>query len=161
MALNKIKNRDELSGIVEKEKASGKTVGFTNGCFDILHLGHVRYLEEARRSCDVLVIGVNSDSSVKSIKGDGRPVNDEKARTEVLASLECADYLTLFQEDTPQNLIEALTPSVLFKGGDWKEEDVVGGTHVKANGGKVKIIPYIKGYSTTELINKINRASEV
>ena len=121
----------------------------------------MRYLEEARRSCDVLVIGVNSDSSVKSIKGDGRPVNNEKARTEVLASLECVDYLTLFQEDTPQNLIEALTPSVLFKGGDWKEEDVVGGAHVKANGGKVKIIPYIKGYSTTELINKINRASEV
>ena len=155
MPTQKLKSLTELSDIIGKEKASGKKIGFTNGCFDILHLGHIRYLEEAKRDCDVLVIGVNSDSSVKSIKGNQRPINDEGARTEILGALEYVDYLTLFEEDTPEKLIEALTPNVLFKGGDWKEEDIVGADHVKANGGKVQVIPYIEGYSTTELIEKI------
>lgn len=157
MPTQKLKPLTELSDIVGGEKASGKKVGFTNGCFDILHLGHIRYLEEAKKSCDVLVIGVNSDSSVRSIKGSQRPINDEAARTEVLGALECVDYLVLFGEDTPKKLIEALTPDVLFKGGDWKEEDIVGADHVKASGGEVKVIPYVEGYSTTELIERIRK----
>ncbi|MFQ5952809.1 MAG: D-glycero-beta-D-manno-heptose 1-phosphate adenylyltransferase [Candidatus Omnitrophota bacterium] len=155
MSTDKIKTQDELRGIVEKEKASGKKVGFTNGCFDVLHLGHVQYLEEAKKDCDLLVIGLNSDKSVRSIKEAGRPINDEKARSEVLAALECIDYLTLFEEDTPENLIRTLTPNILFKGGDWKEEDIVGAEHVKSNGGKVQVIPYVEGYSTTEMIERI------
>ncbi|MGD2278647.1 MAG: D-glycero-beta-D-manno-heptose 1-phosphate adenylyltransferase [Candidatus Omnitrophota bacterium] len=155
MSTKKLKSLAELADIIVKEKASGKKIGFTNGCFDILHVGHIRYLEEARRDCDVLVIGVNSDSSVKSIKGSRRPINDEKARTEVLAALECVDYLALFAEDTPKKLIEALTPDILFKGGDWKEEDIAGADHVKANGGKVRVIPYVEDYSTTEIIRRI------
>ncbi|MGB2630456.1 MAG: D-glycero-beta-D-manno-heptose 1-phosphate adenylyltransferase [Candidatus Omnitrophota bacterium] len=153
----KIKSWQELAGIIKKEKASGKTIGFTNGCFDILHLGHIKYLEEARSNCDLLVVGVNSDGSVKSIKGDSRPVNNEKARTEVLAALESVDFITLFDEDTPEHLIKTLTPGVLFKGGDWKEEDIVGADHVKSSGGKVQVIPYIEGYSTTEMIEKIKK----
>ncbi len=159
MSDKKIKTWKELADIIRKEKASGKTAGFTNGCFDILHLGHIRYLEEAKTSCDILVVGVNSDSSVKSIKGNSRPINDEKVRSEVLAALECVDFLTIFEEDTPQNLIESLSPEVLFKGGDWKEDEVIGGAHVKKQGGKVKIIPYVGGYSTTELIEKIKEAN--
>jgi D-beta-D-heptose 7-phosphate kinase/D-beta-D-heptose 1-phosphate adenosyltransferase len=155
MARQKIKTREDLADIVKKEKASGKTVGFTNGCFDILHLGHIRYLKEAKMFCDILVIGVNSDSSVKTIKGHGRPVNDEVARAEVLAALDCVDFLSVFEEETPKELIEALTPNVLFKGGDWEEDDVVGGSHVREHGGEVKIIPYVEGYSTTKLIKKI------
>ena len=155
MTAEKIKAPTELAAALEKEKASGKTIGFTNGCFDILHLGHIRYLEEAGKDCDILVVGLNSDRSVKSIKGDSRPVNNEKARAEVLAALDCVDFITLFDEDTPENLIKALTPNILFKGGDWKEEDIMGSDHVKSNGGKVQVIPYIEGYSTTEIIQKI------
>jgi rfaE bifunctional protein nucleotidyltransferase chain/domain len=153
--MKKIKTQDELAAIVGEAKAAGKKVGFTNGCFDILHRGHVKYLSAAKKECDILVIGVNSDSSVKSIKGVNRPINDEQARLEVLAALEFVDYLTLFQEDTPEDLIKLLTPDVLFKGGDWEEERIVGADHVKANGGRVSVIPYVEGFSTTDLIKKI------
>ena len=157
MAREKIKTRRELGGIIEKEKASGKTIGFTNGCFDIIHAGHVRYLGEARSECDLLIVGVNSDSSVKSIKGEDRPLNKEEARMEVLAALESVDYLTLFEEDTPLDLIKEITPDILFKGGDWNESEIAGGDHVKACGGKVRLIQYIEGHSTTGLIDKIRK----
>ncbi len=155
MSVKKILSQEELKKVVEDVRAAGKKVGFTNGCFDILHLGHVRYLDEAKKNCDILVIGVNSDSSVKGLKGQGRPVNGQEARMEVLAALECVDYLALFEEDTPEELIKRLTPDMLFKGGDWSEERIVGADHVKANGGKVKVIPYVEGYSTTDLITKM------
>jgi rfaE bifunctional protein nucleotidyltransferase chain/domain len=151
---DKIKIQDMLLGIVIEAKASGKRIGFTNGCFDILHLGHIRYLREAKELCDILIIGVNSDSSVKVLKGEERPINPEGARMEVLSALECVDYITLFEEDTPQLLIEKLTPDVLIKGGDWREDQIAGAFHVKENGGEVKIIPYVEGYSTTNIIEK-------
>jgi len=153
----KIKTHDELAEIVREEKTLRKTVGFTNGCFDILHTGHVRYLRGASKECDVLIVGVNSDSSVKSIKGEGRPINRQDDRLEVLMALSCIDFLTLFEEDTPEELIKKIRPEIIFKGGDWKEEDVVGADHVKAEGGRARIIPYLKGYSTTELIKRIQK----
>jgi len=151
----KIKKTAELARILWKAKTAGKTVGFTNGCFDILHVGHVRYLKEAKQDCDILVVGVNSDSSVRRLKGKSRPVNPQSARTEVLASLACVDYVTLFGQDTPAKLIMALNPNILFEGGDWKEEEIAGGDHVKKNGGKVRVIPFVTGYSTTETIKKM------
>lgn len=155
MSAEKIKKRSELAEIIKRKKASGKRVGFTNGCFDILHLGHVKYLYEARNNCDILIIGVNSDDSVKRLKGDERPLNEQGARLEVLASLESVSFVTLFDEDTPMELIELLSPDVLFKGGDWDEKDIVGADHVKANGGEVKVIEYVEGFSTSGLIDQI------
>lgn len=151
----KIKKVAVLAKVLKKAKAAGKTIGFTNGCFDILHVGHVRYLKAAKHGCDILVVGVNSDSSVRRLKGKSRPLNPQNARTEVLASLDCVDYITLFGQDTPSKLIRALNPDVLFKGGDWKADEVVGGDHVRKNGGRVRIIPYVKGYSTTATIKKM------
>jgi len=141
-------------------RRGGKRIGFTNGCFDILHAGHVRYLEEARGHCDILVVGLNSDSSVKSIKGDKRPVNGERARAEVLAGLFSVDFVTLFSEDTPEKLIRRLMPDIIFKGGDWKEDDVLGSDFVKARGGNVKIIDYVEGFSTTGIIEKMSRVED-
>jgi len=155
--MKKIKSQSALFEILEKEKSFGKKIGFTNGCFDILHAGHVRYLMVARKACDVLVVGVNSDGSVKRIKGDERPINDSDARMEVLSALESVDFVTLFEEDTPKKLISAIVPNILFKGGDWKEEEVAGAVCVKENGGEVKIVPYIRGFSTTEIIKKMKK----
>lgn len=153
----KIKRAVGLARILKKAKSAGRIIGFTNGCFDILHVGHVKYLKEARGGCDILVVGVNSDSSVRRLKGKTRPINHQDARAEVLASLECVDYVTLFTQDTPLKLIRTLGPDVLFKGGDWKEKDVVGGKYVKMNGGRVMIIPYVKGYSTTATIKRMKK----
>jgi len=155
MAQDKIKTRAELAAIIDEKKASGNVVGFTNGCFDILHAGHVRYLKAARDKCDLLVVGVNSDSSVKTIKGEERPINPQDARVEVLSALECVDLVTLFDEETPEELINALTPDMLFKGGDWEEDAIVGAGHVRANGGKVFVIPFEEGFSTTSIIEQI------
>jgi len=155
--MEKIKSQRELLKILEKEKSLGKKIGFTNGCFDILHAGHVRYLTVAREACDKLVVGVNSDGSVKRIKGDERPINNSDARMEVLSALEFVDFLTLFEEETPEKLIAAIVPNILFKGGDWKEEEVAGADCVKKNGGEVKIIPYVSGFSTTNIINKMKK----
>ena len=154
----KIKSRPALRAAVKKARSAGKKVGFTNGCFDILHLGHVKYLEAAKKECDILVAGVNSDASVRRLKGPARPVNDEKARLTVLAAVESIDYVTLFGEDTPEKLIRSLTPDVIFKGGDWKEKDIVGGSHVKSAGGRVRVIPYVKGFSTTRMIERLKKA---
>ena len=153
----KIKKAVDLARALGKARAAGKVIGFTNGCFDILHVGHVRYLKAARRRCDILVVGVNSDASVRRLKGKNRPVNHQAARTEVLSSLECVDNVTLFAQDTPLKLIKTLSPDIVFKGGDWKEKDVVGVKYVEKNGGKVMIIPFVKGYSTTATIKKMKR----
>ena len=151
----KIKTWRELSAIVKK--AGDRTIGFTNGCFDILHLGHVTYLKKAKEACDLLIVGVNSDKSVRRLKGPNRPINNELVRVEVLSALEPVDFITLFKEDTPEKLIKTLTPDVLFKGGDWKAGQVVGGKHVTLHGGKVKIIKYVKGQSTTNIIKKTGK----
>lgn len=132
-----------------------RTVVFTNGCFDLLHRGHVEYLQAARELGDVLVLGLNTDASVRRLKGTGRPLNDEMDRAHVVASLACVDAVTLFDEDTPRDLIRALLPDVLVKGGDYQVEDVVGKAEVEAAGGRVMILPYLDGRSTTALVHKI------
>lgn len=135
-------------------KVAGKTVSFTNGCFDILHCGHVFYLNFARQQGDVLVLGMNSDASVRRNKGDGRPINSEQDRAEVLAALECIDYVVLFDEDEPRELIEALLPDVLVKGEDWAHY-VSGREAVEAAGGKVVLAKMVEGRSTTGTIDRV------
>jgi len=147
----KIKGREELAKIIEGLKREGKRIVFTNGCFDLLHAGHVTYLEEAREFGDVLVVGVNSDSSVRRIKGSGRPIVSLEQRMAVLAALEAVDYVVPFEEDTPYELIALLRPNILVKGGDWRAEEVVGRELVE----EVRIIPYLEGVSTTELIARV------
>lgn len=127
---------------------------FTNGCFDILHPGHVKVLTAARAACDRLVVGLNSDASVKRLKGESRPVQDERARAEVLAALEAVDLVAIFAEDTPLRLIELVRPSVLVKGGDYTREQVVGHEVVEAGGGEVILIDILKGHSTTALVDR-------
>jgi len=135
-------------------RKQGLRVGFTNGCFDILHPGHVKVLTAARAACDRLVVGLNSDASVKRLKGEGRPVQDERARAEVLAALEAVDLVAIFEEDTPIKLIAQIKPSVLIKGGDYTREQVVGREIVEAHGGEVLLIDVLPGFSTTSLVNR-------
>ncbi len=130
-------------------------VVFTNGCFDIVHLGHVEYLEAASRLGDVLVVGLNSDASVRRLKGSSRPVLPEEARARLLAAMEFVEAVFIFEEDTPERLIEALRPDVLVKGGDYTEDQIAGASFVRSYGGEVVILPYIEGYSTTRLIEKL------
>lgn len=133
----------------------GKKIVFTNGCFDILHRGHVTYLAEARKLGDLLVVGVNSDASVKRLKGPERPINNEEDRKYVLSQLKSVDFCEIFTEDTPLNLILKVQPKVLVKGGDWKIDQIVGGKEVIADGGDVFSLNFVDGYSTTSIINKI------
>ncbi|GBE30836.1 bifunctional protein HldE [bacterium BMS3Bbin04] len=139
----------------EQLREQGKTVVFTNGCFDILHAGHVTLLERARGLGDVLILGLNSDASVKRLKGNDRPINNEKDRAHVMAALRSVDRVVVFDEDTPFELISTLKPDVLVKGGDWKPEDVVGKGVVEADGGRVEIIPFVGGHSTTNVIDEV------
>lgn len=132
-------------------------VVFTNGCFDILHVGHARYLKDAGALGDILVVGVNSDASVKRLKGDQRPVQAESDRAELLACLEVVDYVVLFSEDTPKALIEEIAPDVLVKGGDWAPEKIVGSSFVLARGGEVKSLPFHPGRSTTSILERIQK----
>lgn len=134
----------------------GKRIVFTNGCFDILHRGHVTYLTEARKLGDLLVVGVNSDASVKRLKGPERPINNETDRSYVLSQLKAVDFTEIFTEDTPLNLILKVQPKILVKGGDWKIDQIVGGKEVIASGGDVFSLNFVDGYSTTSIINKIN-----
>lgn len=134
----------------------GKRIVFTNGCFDILHRGHVTYLNEAKKLGDLLVLGVNSDASVKRLKGPERPINNEKDRAYVLSQLKSVDFTEIFTEDTPLNLILKVKPQILVKGGDWKIDQIVGGKEVIASGGDVFSLNFVDGYSTTSIINKIN-----
>ena len=142
--------------ILESAKKDGKKVVFTNGCFDILHRGHVTYLNEAKRQGDILVVGVNSDASVKKLKGESRPINSEYDRAFVLDGLKAVDYTVIFGEDTPEDLIACLKPSVHVKGGDYKKEDLPETKIVESYGGKVVILNFVEGKSTTNIINKIN-----
>ncbi len=136
----------------------GKRIVFTNGCFDILHRGHVTYLNEAKKLGDLLVLGVNSDASVKRLKGPERPINNEKDRAYVLSQLKAVDFTEIFTEDTPLNLILKVKPKILVKGGDWKIDQIVGGKEVIASGGDVFSLNFVDGYSTTSIINKINHS---
>jgi len=158
MTTERVVSREKLQKILDRLKGQGSRIVFTNGCFDILHAGHVQYLAEARNCGDLLVVGLNSDRSVRSIKGDARPVVHEEDRAFVLASLKMVDYVTIFNEDTPLQLIEYLRPHVIVKGGDWTEDSVVGRETVMKDGGIVKIIPLMEGRSTTNLIEKIMTA---
>jgi len=153
--LNKIKSTEELKSIVGRLKNAGRKIGFTNGCFDILHAGHVLYLAKARQLVDVLIVGLNSDSSIKQIKGPNRPINNQNDRAIVLAALESVDYIAIFDEPTPIRLIKTITPDILFKGADWKGKTVVGADFVIENGGKVEFIDYLEGRSTTNMIERI------
>ena len=136
-------------------RRGGRRIVFTNGCFDILHVGHIRYLKEARALGDALVVGLNSDASVKRIKGPDRPVQDEASRGEILASLACVDYVVLFDEETPEKLIKEVRPDVLVKGGDYSVATVVGAPFVRAYGGVVKILSFSEGFSTSSIIEKL------
>jgi D-glycero-beta-D-manno-heptose 1-phosphate adenylyltransferase len=153
--MNKILNRNQLKDEIDRLRKQGKKIVFTNGCFDILHVGHTRYLQEAKNEGDILILALNSDESVRHLKGEKRPVVPEAERADVLASLESVDFVILFNEQTPLNLIDYLKPDVLVKGGDWAEDQVVGRESVKSWGGKVVIIPEVKGSSTTNIIEKI------
>lgn len=158
-ASRKILDRATLTDTVEEAKSQGQSVVFTNGCFDILHVGHIRYLQDARAKGDVLVVGVNSDDSVRRLKGPQRPVVADTDRAEILAALECVDYVTVFSEDTPVELILEVKPNIHVKGGDYKPEDLPEGDAVRSVGGRVEIVPFTstatEGRSTTNLIGKI------
>jgi D-beta-D-heptose 7-phosphate kinase/D-beta-D-heptose 1-phosphate adenosyltransferase len=153
--LKKLKSLDDLAAIAAAARAKGQTVVFTNGCFDLLHRGHVHSLRHAKAAGDVLIVAVNSDRSVKSIKTPQRPILPETDRVELIAAMEMVDYVILFDEPDPYKLIAAIKPQVLAKGGDWSSDKIVGADIVEAVGGRVMVIPYLKGFSTTEIIERI------
>lgn len=155
--LDKICDLIKMKGLVSAWKKEGKKVVFTNGVFDLLHIGHVTYLAKASELGDKLIIGLNSDSSVKRIKGDDRPVNDQNSRAALLAALFFVDGIVLFEEDTPLNLISTLLPDILVKGADYAVENIAGAKEVIANGGEVKTIDLVQGYSSTSIIEKIRK----
>ncbi|MDB5017700.1 MAG: D-glycero-beta-D-manno-heptose 1-phosphate adenylyltransferase [Mucilaginibacter sp.] len=157
--LNKISDLVSLKNLVVQWQSDGKKVVFTNGVFDLLHIGHITYMAQAAELGDKLIIGLNSDSSVKRIKGDDRPVNDQNSRAALLAALFFVDGITIFEEDTPFNIITALLPDILVKGADYSVDDIVGAKEVIANGGEVKTINFVEGYSSTSIINKIKARS--
>lgn len=153
----KILPQSELIQKVAEWKSKGLSVAFTNGCFDIIHVGHISSLQQAAQEADKLIVAVNADSSVKKLKGESRPVNTEDARAHVLAALEMVDAVVIFTEDTPRNLIVALKPDVLVKGGDYRVEDIAGATEVLSWKGRVVINPIMTGYSTTSIIGKLKK----
>ncbi len=153
----KIKDIADVKVEVARLKDEGQRVVFTNGCFDILHSGHARYLFAARQLGDHLIVAVNSDRSVKAIKGRARPIVPQEDRAELVAALGCVDTVLIFDEDNPLTVIAGLRPDVLVKGGDWAEEEIVGADLVKESGGSVARIPFVTGYSTTDIIDKIRR----
>ena len=155
----KIKSLSALKRIIAAFKKSGKRIVFTNGCFDILHFGHAKYLEDAKRKGDILVVAVNCDSSVRRIKGAKRPVVSQDYRLGMLAALESVDYVFLFGEDTPLKVIKALKPDILVKGADWHKGSIVGSDFVKGLGGKVATVKLVKGLSTSNIIKKIAQNS--
>lgn len=152
---NKIKTVLELRPLLGILQAMGKKIVFTNGCFDLIHTGHTRYLAKAKSFGDLLIVAVNSDSSVRMIKGEKRPINTQAERAEILAALESVDFVTIFDEPDPHKIISELQPDVLVKGGDWPIEKIIGRDVVEARGGKVVNVPYVEGASTTSIIEKI------
>ena len=153
----KIKAKGELRNILEGLKGRGKRIVFSNGCFDILHLGHIRCLEGAKKEGDILVVALNSDRSIRSIKGPSRPFTPEGERAEILSALGCVDYVVIFDEPDPLELISFLKPNILVKGGDWTPETTIGREVVEGMGGKVVIIPHVQGVSTSALIDRIEK----
>jgi len=156
-ARSKLLSRRAARAATTRARRAGETVVFTNGCFDLLHVGHVRSLERARRQGDRLVVAVNSDASVRRQKGRGRPIVPARRRAEVIAALECVDWVVVFAEDTPLALIRSLRPDVLAKGGDWRLEEIVGRAEVQSWGGRVVRIPVVAGSRTTALVERIRR----
>lgn len=154
----KIQSWETIQLTVSQWKSAGEKIVFTNGCFDILHFGHIHYLAEARDLGDRLVIGLNSAASVKRLKGSHRPINDEATRQHLLAALEFVDAVVVFEEDTPLELIKIILPDVIVKGGDWKSEQIVGSDIVLENGGEVKSLAFKEGYSTTSIEEKIRKS---
>jgi rfaE bifunctional protein nucleotidyltransferase chain/domain len=151
----KILSPDELLGVRKGLRAAGKTLVFTNGVFDLLHVGHVRYLTEARALGDVLLVAINSDRTVRELKGEGRPINNESERAEILAALRQVDYVTIFDDISPRALITGLLPDVLVKGGDYNLDEIHGREEVEAAGGRVVSLPFIKGASTSAIIERM------
>jgi D-beta-D-heptose 7-phosphate kinase/D-beta-D-heptose 1-phosphate adenosyltransferase len=155
LAQEKVIPIEELTALVEELKGYGQKMVFTNGCFDLLHVGHVRYLQKARSMGDFLVVAINSDSSVYRLKGPGRPVQTEGERAEILGALDCVDFVTFFDDETPQQIVDQLVPHVLAKGGDWPLDQIVGRETVEAGGGFVVSIPFEEGYSTTDILKQV------
>ena len=157
MAKEKIKSIMELEIIIKDAKNHGNVIVTTNGVFDILHIGHIRYLQEAKKLGDILIVAVNSDSSTKKLKGDSRPINSENDRAEVIAALECVDFVLIFSDDNPIKILSMLKPNVHVKGGDYDISKIVEKDAVEKNGGNVVLIPMVKGYSTTLLVEKMKK----
>ncbi|MGA2668249.1 MAG: D-glycero-beta-D-manno-heptose 1-phosphate adenylyltransferase [Ignavibacteria bacterium] len=151
-----LKQGNELNSIISKLRGDNKKIVFTNGVFDIIHRGHIEYLNEAKKLGDILIVGLNSDSSVKIIKGNNRPINDENDRAIVLDNLKPVNHVVIFEEDNPYELIRQIVPDILVKGGDWKPENIIGSDIVIKNGGKVISLKYVDNYSTTGIISKIS-----
>lgn len=150
-------NQPQLKNKIEEIRKSknSERIVFTNGCFDILHVGHIKYLQEAKAQGDILVVGINADASVKKLKGKERPIQNEEDRGEILSALACVDFVAIFEEDTPENLIKLVKPDVLVKGGDWKVDQIVGSDFVMSYGGKVKSLQFVQGKSTTNIVSQI------
>ena len=151
-------NRDELDNLINKLRSENKTIVTTNGCFDILHVGHVRYLQKAKSFGDVLIVALNSDKSVKSIKGDSRPINNENDRAEVLSALRSVDYVVIFDEDSPVDLLLQIKPDVHTKGADYTIETLPEAKEIMAAGGRIEFISFVEGKSTTAVINKMKNS---
>ncbi len=152
--MGKIINKKDIEKTIEKLKKENKNIVFTNGCFDILHVGHVRYLKESSKFGDVLIVGLNSDSSVKKLKGETRPINNENDRAEILCALNFVDYVIIFDEDTPEKLLDAIKPDIYTKGADYTIDTLPEAKTVLKNGGKVEFINLVQGKSTTNIIKK-------
>lgn len=155
MSRTKIKNLSQIQKVSAALRAKGKKIVFTNGCFDILHYGHVMYLKRAKERGDILIVALNSDSSVKKIKGPGRPILNQHDRSAIIAALASVDYVVIFNQDTPLEVIKKVKPDILIKGSDWGKNNIVGADFVKSCGGKVSTITLAKGRSTTDIINKV------
>ena len=156
---SRVLSRQDTRSLIDHRRAAGAVVVFTNGVFDLLHPGHLRYLQQARALGDMLVVGLNSDASVRRNKGPDRPINPEAERAEVLAALECVDAVVIFDEDTPAEIVRACQPDILVKGADWPADQIVGRDTVEARGGRVVRMPVEAGYSTTALVERIKRAA--
>src|SRR5215471_8290492 len=153
--MGKLSDKKQVAAERERLRREGKRVVFTNGCFDLLHPGHIRYLAQARALGDALIVAINSDRSVRDLKGQGRPILNEQERAEVLSGLEAVDFVVVFDEDTPRELIADILPDVLVKGGDWAVNEIVGRDEVEAAGGQVISLPYVEGQSTSKIIERI------
>lgn len=157
MALSKVMELEQAYQLIAERKAGGDRVVFTNGCFDLLHPGHTRYLADARKLGDLLIIAVNSDRSVRSLKGEGRPIFPQEERAEILAALQAVDCVTIFDDLTPQSVIARMLPDVLVKGAGWRPNEIVGRAEVEAAGGRVVSMPAVPGFSTTAIVSAVHK----